>query len=149
MEWPYQYTPYIWPITTAIGLSAVVGICSWRHRSIPGAVGFAFMMFLGVLKLMTSTLWLPAREFLTKVFWFQIERLALLPAAVTSPAFALGYAGLDTWLDCRTFTLPAISALLLIPLFFKNDAHNLTWTHIWLYGRMRYAPVVLACDRKG
>ena len=35
----YQYTPYIWPMVTAIGLTAAVGIYSWRHRSVPGAAG--------------------------------------------------------------------------------------------------------------
>ncbi len=67
----YEYTPYIWPMVTAIGLTAVVGIYSWRHRSVPGAVGFSFVSFFWVLKLMASTLGLTAAEFPTKVFWFE------------------------------------------------------------------------------
>jgi len=140
----YQYTPYIWPMVTAIGLTAAVGIYSWRHRSVPGAAGFSFMLFFWVLKLMASTLGLTAGEFLTKVFWFQIERSFLLPAVVAGLAFALGYAGLDTWLNRRTLALLAIPALLLVPLSFTNYAHHLTWTHMWLDGRIYYNPGVLA-----
>ena len=48
---------------------------------------------------MASILELTARDFSTKVFWFQIEEFCLLPAVVAGLAFALGYAGLDTWFN--------------------------------------------------
>ena len=142
MDWSYQYTPYIWPMLTGAGLCAALGIYSWRHRSVPGATGLAFMAFFAVLKLMASTLGLTAGDFPTKAFWFQIEGLCVLPFAVASVAFALGYAGLDTWLNRRTLTLLAIPALLLIPLSFTNYAHHLTWTQMWLDGRMHFVPGV-------
>ena len=140
----YHYTPYIWPMVTAMGLTAVVGIYSWRHRSVPGATGLAFMMFFWSLKLMATTLGLTAEGIPTKVFWFQIERFCLLPAAAAGLAFALEYAGLDTWLNRRTLTLLAIPALLLIPLTLTNNAHYLIWTDMWLDGRIHYNPGVLA-----
>jgi PAS domain S-box-containing protein len=139
----YEYTPYIWPMVTAMGLTAVVGIYSWRYRNVPGATGLAFMMFFWSLKLMATTLGLTAGELPTKLFWFQIERFCLLPATVAGLVFALEYAGLDTWLNRRTLALLAIPALLLIPLTFTNNAHHLIWTHMWLDGRIRYNPGVL------
>lgn len=140
MTSPYHYTPYIWPMLTAMGLAAAVGIYSWRHRSVPGATGLAFMMFFWSLKLVATTLGLTAGELPTKVFWFQIERFCLLPATAAGLAFALEYAGLDTWLNGRTLTLLAIPALVLIPLTFTNDAHHLIWTHMRFDGRIRFNP---------
>ena len=139
----YEYTPYIWPMVTAMGLTAVVGIYSWRHRSVPGATGLAFMMFIWSLKLMATTLGLTAGELPTKLFWFQIERFCLLPATAAGLVFALEYAGLDAWLNRRTLTLLAIPALLLIPLTFTNNAHHLIWTRMWFDGRIRFNPGVL------
>ncbi len=143
MASPFEYTPYIWAMVTAIGFTAVVGAYSWRHRSVPGAKGLAFMMFFWSLKLTASTLGLISGELPTKVFWFQIERFFLLPRTAAGLAFALEYAGLDTWLNRRTLTLLAIPALLLIPLTLTNEAHYLIWTHMWFDGRIRYNPGVL------
>ena len=140
----YEYTPYLWPMLTAISLTAVVAIYSWRHRSVPGAAGFAFMLFFWVLKLMARTLGLTAGEFSTKVFWFQIENLFPLPTVVAGLTFALRYAGLDTLLNRRTLTLLAIPAILTVPLSFTNDAHHLVWTYLWLDGSIHYSPGVFA-----
>ena len=140
----YHYSPYIWPMVTGIGLTAVVGIYSWRHRNIPGATGLALLMFFWCLKLTASALGLTAGELPAKVFWFQIERFCLLPAAIAALVFALEYAGLDAWLNRRTLTLLAIPALLLIPLTYTNEAHYLIWTRMWLDGRIRFNPGVLA-----
>ncbi len=121
-------------------LTGIVGIYSWRHRSVPGATGLAFMMFFGSLKLIATTLGLTAEELPPKLFWFQIERFCLLPSTIAGLAFALEYAGLDTWLNRRSLALLSIPALLLIPLTFTNNAHHLIWTHMWLDGRIHYNP---------
>lgn len=139
----YQYTPYIWPLLTAIVLAGALGFYCWRHRSVPGATGLAIMAFLAALKTMASALELSAGDFSTKLFWFQIQGLCVLPFAVASVAFALGYAGLETWHNRRTYTLIAIPALLVIPFFFTNDAHHLLWTHLWPGEKIRYTPGVL------
>jgi hypothetical protein len=110
----YEYTPYIWPMVTAIGLTSVVGVYSWRHRSVPGATGLGFMMFFWSLKLTATTLGLIASEPSAKLFWFQIERFFPLLATAAGLAFALEYAGLDAWLNRRTLTLIAVPALLLM-----------------------------------
>ncbi len=140
----YAYTPYIWPTVIAIGFTMAVGIYSWRHRSVPGATGLAFMMFFWSFKLLATILGLVAEELPAKAFWFQIERFCLLPATGASLVFALEYAGLDKWLNRRNLTLMAIPAILLIPLTLTNEAHHLIWTDMWLDGRIRYHAGVLA-----
>ena len=132
----YEYTPHIWPMLTAAGLGAALAVYSWRHRNVPGATGLAFTMLFTVVKLMASILEVTATNFSTKIFWFQIEQFCLLPAVVASLAFALGYAGLDTWLNRRTITVAIIPVLFFIPLSFTNDTHHLIWTHIGLDGRI-------------
>jgi PAS domain S-box-containing protein len=139
----YEYTPYIWPMVTGLGLFAALGIYSWRHRSVPGATGLAFIALFTVLRLIASILELTARDFSTKIFWFQIEGFCLLPVAVAGLAFALGYAGLDTWLNRRTIALITAPILFFIPLSFTNDAHHLIWTQIWLDGTIHFTPGVI------
>ena len=127
-------------MVTGLGLFVVLGIYSWRHRSVPGATGLAFIMFFGALMLMASILELTTRDFSTKIFWFQIEEFCLLPVVVAGLAFALGYAGLDTRFNLRSIALIATPTLFFIPLSFTNDAHHLIWTHIWLDGRIHHTP---------
>lgn len=140
MSSSYEYTPYVWPMVISIGFTAAVGIYSWRHRTVPGATGLAFMMFFWSLKLLATTLGLTAGQITTKLLWFEIERFFLLPSTVAGLAFALEYAGLDTWLNRRTVALLAIPALLLVPLTFTNDSHQLIWTRMWFDGRIRFDP---------
>ncbi len=40
----YSYTPYIWPMLASALFFALLGIYSYRHRAVPGALSFAFMM---------------------------------------------------------------------------------------------------------
>ncbi len=143
MDWPLEYTPYLGLLVTGIAFTAVVGIYSWRHRSVPGAKGLAFMMLFWSLKLTASTLGLISVELPTKIFWFQIERFCLLPRILAALAFALEYAGLDSWLNRRTLALLAIPALLVIPLTLTNESHYLIWTQMWFDGRIHYSPGVL------
>ena len=139
----YEYTPYIWPMVTGVGLGVALGIYSWRHRNVPGATGLAFTMLFTVVRLMASILEVTAKDFSTKVLWFQIEQFCLLPAVVASLAFALGYAGLDARFKLRTFALISVPTLFVVPLSFTNDAHHLIWTHMWLNGRIHITSGVI------
>ena len=139
----YQYTPYIWPMVTGAGLCLVVTIYSWRHRRVPGATGLALIGLFWVPKLLASALELAARDFPTKFFWFQIEYSCLLPGLAAGLVFALEYAGLDTWLNRRTYLLIAISILISAPLYFTNDLHYLIWTDLSMDGKIQYNSEVL------
>lgn len=139
----YQYTPLIWPMLTAIGLGAVIGVYSWQHRHVPGARGLIFIMLFMVVRLVASALGMAAGDVSTKILWFKIEEICLLPATVAGLAFALEYAGLEAWLNRRTIALIALPTLFFIPLCFTNEAHHLIWKHIEWDGNIRYVPGVL------
>ncbi len=119
-----------------VGLGIALGIYCWRHRGVPGAAGLAFIMLFTVVRLMASILEVTATDFSPKVFWFQIEEFCPLPITVSGLAFALGYAGLDTRFNLRTYALLTTPVLFFIPLSFTNYAHRLIWTQIWLDGRI-------------
>jgi len=40
----YEYTPYIWPMLTGVGLGAVLGTYAIWHRNGPGAVPFIILV---------------------------------------------------------------------------------------------------------
>ncbi|MBM3190051.1 MAG: PAS domain S-box protein, partial [Chloroflexi bacterium] len=51
MTWPYQYTPYIWPLLAPAVLSLLLSVAAWRRRALPGARPFAALTLI-------LTLWL-------------------------------------------------------------------------------------------
>jgi PAS domain S-box-containing protein len=100
------------------------------------------MLFM-VVRLTASALGMAASNFSTKIFWFKIEEICLLPVTVAGLAFALEYTGLEAWLNRRTIALIAFPTLFFIPLCFTNEAHHLIWKHIGWEGNIRYIPGVL------
>ncbi|MEW6439809.1 MAG: histidine kinase N-terminal 7TM domain-containing protein [bacterium] len=139
----YHYTPYIWPMLIGAALCTVVAVYSWRHRSVPGAVGLAATALFWLLKLLASTLELSAWDFATKAFWFQVKYACLLPGIAASLVFAMGYAGLETWLNRRASALIVSSILLSAPLYFSNSLHHLVWTDLWMGATIQYRSGVL------
>jgi PAS domain S-box-containing protein len=134
---------YIWPMLPAAVLAVVIGIYSWRHKHVPGAKGLIFIMVFMVIRLIASVLGMAFEDFSSKIFWFKIEEISLLPATVAGLAFCLEYAGLDAWLNIRTIGLIAFPTLFFIPLCFTNESHHLIWADIWWEGSVRYIPGIL------
>jgi len=110
---------------------------------VPGATGFSFIMLFAIIRLIASALELTAGNFPVKVFWFQLGEFCLLPVAVAGVAFAMGYAGLDRWLNSRTITLLTLPTGVVILLFFTKNAHHLIWTRLWVDEKIRYTPGVI------
>ena len=123
--------------------AVVIAIYSWRHKHVPGAKGLIFIMVFMVIRLIASVLGMASDDFSSKLFWFQIEEICLLPAAVAGLAFCLEYAGLDAWLNIRAIGLIAFPTLFFIPLCFTNESHQLIWADIWWEGSVRYIPGIL------
>jgi N-terminal 7TM region of histidine kinase len=127
MSWHYAYSPYIWPMLASALVLAGLGVYGWRHRSVPGALPFAFLMLLPIPWALGAVAKVAATDIATKIFWIKLEPLWLMPAANASLWFAVEYANLGRWFTRRTLALLAIPALLLPPLLFTNGIHHLIW----------------------
>lgn len=124
-------------------LALAIAIYSWQHRIVPGARALAVMGLIWIPKSIASALGLAAVDFTAKIFWFQIESACLPLGAVASVLFALGYAGLEKWLNRSWFALIISSGLLPIPLILTNHVHHLFWTHLWVDGKIHFHSGVL------
>jgi PAS domain S-box-containing protein len=127
MSWHYAYSPFIWPMLASALVLAGLGVYGWRHRSVPGALPFAFLMFLPIPWALGAVAKVAATDIATKIFWIKLEPLWLMPVANASLWFAVEYANLGRWFSRRTLALLAIPALLLPPLLFTNGIHHLIW----------------------
>ncbi len=64
---------------------------------------------------------ISAVSFPTQVFWYKFQAVWLLPMAATITCFILQFAGLDRWLNLRTYAL-----LFLVPVLYvagDRDQH--------------------------
>jgi PAS domain S-box-containing protein len=136
MAWPYEYTPYIWPVLGSALLFAVLGVYAFRHRTVPGALPFVVLMVGITMWVLANALGLAATDDKTRAFWFKFEAALLLPLINAALCFALEYAGLGKWLTRRTLVLLSIAPLLFVLLILTNDVHHLVWTRIRFDGKV-------------
>ncbi len=128
MPWSYQYTPAIWPSIFTIMLLTVLGVYAWRRRSLPGALWFVIYCLLGVPFLAAKVIEFLAVGFETKVFWFNVEYLWLMPGTTALTCFVLEYAWPGRWVTRRSLAVLSIVPLLGLALVFTNHYHNLLFS---------------------
>ncbi len=133
----YQYTPYVWPMLVAAGLSVPLGAYAWRRRSVPGALPFAVMCLFGLPWMLGSALELAAVNLPAKIFWVKFQSVWQGPAASAVLWFALQYAHLTRWLNRRVLILLFFPWLAGLALTVTNDAHHWFWAGFTLDGGVR------------
>ena len=134
MEWPYEYTPYIWPMLISGLFIFVLGIHGIRHRTAPGAVPFIILMAFAILWLSANALRLAGTDDATRIFWLKFEVAFILPMASAALCLALEYAGLGRWLTWQTLAVLVIVPLAFVLLILTNEMHHLVWTQTWIDG---------------
>jgi len=105
-----------------------LGQYSWRRRNIPGAGIFAAACAMCLPWVLGVIMEISAVAIPAQVFWHQFQALWLMPVAATITCFILRFAGLDSWLNLRTYALlflvPVLNALTVV----TNPFHHLLWT---------------------
>ncbi len=127
MNWPYQYTAYLWPMLASAVFMAVLGFYAWRRRSVPGALPFAIMTALWSLLAMNAALELAAVDIPTRIFWAKFQFFWAGPTMVAGLCFVLEYARLGRFLTRRNLILLFIFLLLGSLLILTNDTHHWIW----------------------
>jgi PAS domain S-box-containing protein len=130
MDWPYHYTPYVWPLLATTAFIWLLGLYGWRRRSVPGAVYFVLLQFLGGLWALFSALQLSSSDFAVKFFWWRLEVSTMALAVTANFCFVVAYAGLGKWLTRRNLALLALPPLALILLTCTNELHHWMWTEV-------------------
>ncbi|MCA9992534.1 MAG: PAS domain-containing protein [Anaerolineales bacterium] len=118
MAWndTYTYTPAIWlPLATAVFL-LLLAIYSWRRRSVPGALPFAFGALFAALWTLAILFTHLAEETAVRHYWLQFQRFTLFPATITITSFILEYIWPGRWLTRRKLLLFGLIPCLLLVL---------------------------------
>ncbi len=123
----YAYTPAIW-LPLAVGVfMAILGLFSWRRRSVPGAQPFAVACLFAMLWLAGIVAEVAAVAAATKFAWIRFQVVWSAPALTAMTCFALEYASPGRWLTRRNLLLLSIPSLLALFLILTNDLHHLMW----------------------
>jgi signal transduction histidine kinase len=128
MNWPYHYTPYLWPALASTALMAGLSLYGWRRRRVPGALWFAVLMALWSLSTIGTALQITAVELPAKIFWYKFQFFWAGPNTVAGLCFVLAYARLNRFLTRRTLSLLFMVILLGSLLLLTNEAHHRVWT---------------------
>lgn len=127
MNWPYAYSPQIWPLFSAVFLFLALAIYSWRRRSVPGAVPFMIGCLFAAGYAFGTLMETAAVGLSTKIFWFKFQAPLQLPIVTAITCFILDYAWPGRWLTRRNLILLSIPCLLIAGLTLTNDLHHLNW----------------------
>jgi len=75
VTWPYIYTLQIWPLFFTVLLLIVLVIYSFRRRSVPGALPFAFALLFGALWMVGVSLEVVCTDPRSPTAWQSISEL--------------------------------------------------------------------------
>ncbi len=125
MTWQYHYTTNLWiTICTAV-LIALLGLYSWRHRSVPGAGPFAVACFLSLFWLAGIVAETVAVSNPAKIAWYRFQMIWGLPCVTAITFFALEYVWPGRWLTRRYVLMASIPLLLNLGLNLTSALHPL------------------------
>ncbi len=140
MTWQFEYTVYVWLPLSSVVFAIALSIYGWRHRTVPGATAFVFLISLAAVWCLLSALAMAATDPPTKL---SLARAAESARALAFPAafcFVLEYAGLGRWLTRRTLALLAVPPLAFALLAFTNEVHYLAWAGVDPSGALALGP---------
>lgn len=131
----------IWPLLAALVFIAVLGVHSWRRRSMPGALPFAIASFCLIPMLAGAVAEAMAIDIAAKIAWIKFQAIWQLPTVTAVTCFALEYVRPGRWLNRRSVILLALPPLLSLLLILTNNLHHWMWreftpdgSHWPLYG---------------
>jgi hypothetical protein len=127
MDWPYSYTPYIWPSALTVLLLIGLAVYSGRRRTVPGALPFMLACLFCVLWAAGAGLEVAAVDLSTKIFWVKFQGVWQLFGVTAIICFVLEYTWPGRWLTRRNLALLSIPPLLALGLILTNDLHSLIW----------------------
>jgi PAS domain S-box-containing protein len=136
VQWQFEYTGYIWLLLGSVAFAVALCIYGWRHRTVPGATAFAWLMGVSAAWCLFGTLKLAGADFATKLFWFEFQDALALPLAVGSFSFSIEYSGLSRWLTRRTLAFLLVPAVVSALPYLAGDP-GLLWTRLWLDQNVR------------
>jgi signal transduction histidine kinase len=128
MNFPYAYTPTIWPSLLTVLLMLAMVLYSSRRHSVPGVLPYTIGVLFAAAWAAGSVMEYAATNLAAKIFWIKFQTACQLPAATAVTCFVLEYAWPGRWLTRRNLALLSIAPLLFLGLIITDHLHH----HMWL-----------------
>lgn len=131
MDW--YYTLYITTVLFGATIQAVQFTYVWRHRTLPGARSFLWLLAVVAGWLLFLALELLSPDVIHKIVWntARFSCVAFLP--YTALVFVLQFTGHYTWLRPNRLLLIAVVPCTLVLLNWTNSWHRLLWLDYLVY----------------
>jgi PAS domain S-box-containing protein len=123
LDW--QYTPFVLPVIAAGMISLTIAITAWQRRPAPGTTPFALLMFAVAWWSFGYSLEVSSLSLAAKIFWANVEWIAVASLPTLWLSFALQYTGRGEWLSHRVLSLLLIEPLAILFLVWTNEHHGL------------------------
>ncbi len=125
MNWPKML--YLWPYVISVLVSAGIGLYAWRQRRVVGALFFACGAWAEAIASLGYIGELVSYTLTWKIFWDNMQWVALMTGTTTVLLFALAYTGYKAAHTKRTWTALAIVPFMVVLLVVTGPLHG--WLH--------------------
>ncbi len=125
-----QYTPLIYPLLIAMGVSLGIAYYTWRRRPIVGALSFTVLMLAVAVWTLTYALRLISVDMESKLFWAKVRYIGILAAPTAWFIFLLRYTGHEKRLTPGVMVALAIEPLITLIITWTNEFHHLNWASV-------------------
>jgi len=137
----FEFTPSLLLLAAVVPLALGLAWHAWRNRSLAGALPFAVITGLAAFWSLTGALELAAVGLQAKLFWADLEYVAIVSIPVALLVMALDYTGRRSWLTRRNLLLLSVIPLVSLYLVWTNGFHHLMRAEAWLDTSGSYAVV--------
>jgi PAS domain S-box-containing protein len=140
MNW--QPVLYLLPYILSMAISAGVGVCALRRRTVAGAIPFAWTALLPALNTACFVFELISPNLEAKIFWDNVQFVTMAASPLALLAFVFQYTGRRPAHPWRTFGLLAALPLVFLLLLATDDLHGLIRPEAWLIPGQPFAALV-------
>ncbi len=137
----FDFTPSLLLLAAVVPLTVGLAWHAWRNRSLPGALPFAIITGLAAFWALADALELAAVGLEAKLFWADLQYIAIVSIPALSLVMALDYTGRRSWLTQRNLVVLSVVPLISLALVWTNGFHHLMRAEVWLDTAGSYAVV--------
>jgi PAS domain S-box-containing protein len=121
----WQYTSFIWVYLAAAAIAVSMGVYSWCHRRIPGAISFAIVEFSSAVWSIANVLEKSRTDLSSILFFVNVAWTALAVLTPATLTLALEFAGFNYCLTRGRIAAMAAIPVTMAALSWTNNYHGL------------------------
>lgn len=128
----FHYAPYVWVLMASGIITVILGVYTWRHRAVRGALPFFVSMMIVTLWCWGNALEMANTGLPAKLFWANVQYVAYAFAPVALLVMVGIFTNNEKWFSKRNITFLCIIPILTIMLVWSNELHGLIRQEVFL-----------------